>query len=59
VRDGAIVLMHDAAERGDREPVGPKALPRVLRAIADHNLTVVPLSAWLTQPDRALRSNLS
>lgn len=50
VKDGAIVLMHDASERGDREPVGPKALPEVLRAIEDARLAVVPLTDWLA-PD--------
>jgi peptidoglycan/xylan/chitin deacetylase (PgdA/CDA1 family) len=45
--DGAIVLLHDAAERGDRKPAGVVALPRVLDAIAEQNLTVVPLGDWL------------
>jgi len=50
VRDGAIVLLHDAAERGDREPVAARALPEILRAIDAENLRVVPLQAWLDQP---------
>ncbi len=45
--DGAIVLLHDAAERGDRKPAGVEALPRVLDAIAEQNLSVVPLGDWL------------
>ena len=45
--DGAIVLMHDAAERGRRRPAGVDALPRVLDAIAERNLSVVPLEKWL------------
>lgn len=47
VRDGAIILLHDAAERGDYEPAGPRALPDVLRAIEAENLSVVPLASWL------------
>jgi peptidoglycan/xylan/chitin deacetylase (PgdA/CDA1 family) len=46
VRDGAIVLLHDAAERGDHEPAGPRALPEILRAIDAANLSIVPLSTW-------------
>jgi peptidoglycan/xylan/chitin deacetylase (PgdA/CDA1 family) len=46
LEDGAIVLLHDAAERGDREPAGVRALGPVLEAIRDRNLTVVPLAAW-------------
>ena len=45
--DGAIVLLHDAAERGDHEPAGPRALPDILRAIDAANLRVVPLATWL------------
>ncbi len=47
LRDGAIVLMHDAAERGGRSPAGVVALPRVLDAIAERNLPIVPLAKWL------------
>lgn len=47
LRDRAIVLMHDASERGDHVPAGPRALPQVLEAIAEHRLHVVPLSAWV------------
>ena len=51
MQDGAIVLLHDAAERGTHEPAGARALPEILRAIHAANLEVVPLSAWLDQPD--------
>jgi DNA-binding IclR family transcriptional regulator len=44
---GAIVLLHDAAERGDREPPAVAALPTLLEAIAAQNLTIVPLDDWL------------
>lgn len=47
--DRAIVLMHDAAERGDHEPAGPRALPEILGAIADAGLSVVPLSHWIEE----------
>jgi peptidoglycan/xylan/chitin deacetylase (PgdA/CDA1 family) len=47
LREGAIVLLHDAAERDDYEPLGPKLVPKVLEAAAAENLTVVPLSSWV------------
>jgi peptidoglycan/xylan/chitin deacetylase (PgdA/CDA1 family) len=50
LRDGAIVLLHDAAERGDREPAAVKALPAILEAIAARGLEVVPLQAWAGAP---------
>jgi peptidoglycan-N-acetylglucosamine deacetylase len=45
--DGAIVLLHDAAERGDRKPACVAALPEILEQIAAKNLRVVPLATWL------------
>ena len=47
LRDGTIVLLHDAPERGDREPAAVRALPTILDAIADQGLEVVPLSRWM------------
>lgn len=47
LRDGVIVLLHDAAERGTHEPAGPRALPGILEAIFAERLTVVPLVDWL------------
>lgn len=47
LEDGAIVLLHDAAERGDRKPAGVTALPEILEKIAAKNLRVVPLATWL------------
>jgi peptidoglycan/xylan/chitin deacetylase (PgdA/CDA1 family) len=47
LRDGAIVLLHDAPERGDREPAAVKALPSILDAIAAERLDVVPLGPWV------------
>jgi peptidoglycan/xylan/chitin deacetylase (PgdA/CDA1 family) len=47
LRDGAIVLLHDAPERGDREPAAVRALPAILAAIAADGLQVVPLARWI------------
>ena len=44
---GAILLMHDASERGDFEPLGPEILPDVLASIAEEGLEVVPLASFL------------
>src|SRR5258708_91842 len=49
LRDGAIVLLHDAPETGDAEPPGVRALPLVLDAIASRGLDVVPLVRWLEE----------
>ncbi len=46
-RDGAIVLLHDAAERGDHDPAGVLALPEILRGLKDKGLEVVPLGEWI------------
>lgn len=46
LRDGAIVLLHDAPEKGDAEPAAVGALPLVLDALAAQNLDVVPLQSW-------------
>jgi peptidoglycan/xylan/chitin deacetylase (PgdA/CDA1 family) len=45
--DGAIVLMHDAAEKGGRVPAGVRALPRILEALDDRRLPVVPVADWI------------
>jgi peptidoglycan/xylan/chitin deacetylase (PgdA/CDA1 family) len=47
VRDGAIVVLHDAAERGGRKPAGVAALGAVLDAIEEKNLSVVPLATFV------------
>jgi peptidoglycan-N-acetylglucosamine deacetylase len=49
LEDGAIVLLHDAAERDDRRPAVIAALPGIFDAIAEKNLRVVPLGAWLEE----------
>jgi peptidoglycan-N-acetylglucosamine deacetylase len=47
VDDGSIVLMHDAAERGDHTPIAPEVLPEILRQLDDKRLPVVPLSSFI------------
>lgn len=51
LRDGTIVLLHDAPEKGDREPPAVKALPAILDAIAAERLEVVPLGPWVDAQD--------
>lgn len=48
--DGAIVAMHDAAERGGRKPAGVVALPAVLDAIDAKNLSIVPVRSFVDEP---------
>ena len=55
LRDGAIVLLHDSPETGDREPAGVKALPAILDAIAAEGLDVVPLGPWVEEDEAAGR----
>jgi peptidoglycan-N-acetylglucosamine deacetylase len=49
LEDGAIVLLHDAAERDTHKPAGITALPAILEKIATQNLRVVPLNGWLKE----------
>jgi peptidoglycan/xylan/chitin deacetylase (PgdA/CDA1 family) len=46
-RDGAIVLMHDASERGDHAPAGVVALPQILAGLAKRKLAVTRLQEWI------------
>jgi peptidoglycan/xylan/chitin deacetylase (PgdA/CDA1 family) len=48
LRDGAIVALHDAAEKGGREPAGVAALSDILKAIDAEHLDVVPLRSWFS-----------
>jgi peptidoglycan-N-acetylglucosamine deacetylase len=48
LRDGAIVLLHDAAERDDHRPASLDALPRILSAMRSRDLEGVRLDRWLT-----------
>jgi peptidoglycan-N-acetylglucosamine deacetylase len=47
LRDGVIVLLHDAPEKGDREPAAVQALPAILEAIAAERLETVPVARWV------------
>jgi peptidoglycan/xylan/chitin deacetylase (PgdA/CDA1 family) len=58
LRDGAIVLLHDAPERGDREPAAVRALPAILDAIAAGGLKVVPLARWIEGYDTGAGSTM-
>ncbi len=50
LKDGAVILLHDAAEREDREPASIAALPEILRAMSGKNLTGVRVDEW-TEPN--------
>lgn len=47
VTDGAIVMLHDAAERDDFEPASVRALPELLRLLDDREWTSVGLETLL------------
>jgi peptidoglycan/xylan/chitin deacetylase (PgdA/CDA1 family) len=47
VTDGAIVLLHDAAEHDDFEPASVQALPELLRVLDDRGWTSVGLDTLL------------
>lgn len=47
LRPGAIVLLHDAAERDDHVPASLEALPKIIAAIRARKLDVVPLQALI------------
>jgi peptidoglycan/xylan/chitin deacetylase (PgdA/CDA1 family) len=47
LRDGAIVLMHDASERGTHTPVAAEAIERIVRAGREARMEVVPLETLL------------
>ncbi len=49
LRPGAIVLLHDAAERDDFVPASLAALPRVLESITKRGLRVLPLEELLEE----------
>jgi peptidoglycan/xylan/chitin deacetylase (PgdA/CDA1 family) len=53
LRDGVIVLLHDAPENGDREPAAVRALPAILDAIFAERLDIVPLSGWVADAQGA------
>ena len=45
--DGAIVLLHDAAERDDHEPASLAALPKILDAMHERGLAGVRVDGWI------------
>ena len=49
LHDGAIIALHDAAERDDHEPAGVRALPAILDAVVRQHLEIVPLERWLEE----------
>lgn len=49
LEDGAIVLLHDAAENDDRTPASIEALPRILDAMDRKNLTGVTVPSLMAQ----------
>jgi peptidoglycan/xylan/chitin deacetylase (PgdA/CDA1 family) len=53
--DGAIVLLHDAAERDDHVPASLAALPRILEVMRDRRLEGVRVDAWTHEVDDEAR----
>src|SRR5262245_23343368 len=51
--DGALVMLHDAAERDDFEPPAVRALPRLLAVLDSRGLTSIGLAALLSTADDA------
>jgi len=48
LEDGAIVLLHDGAERDDFTPQAPEALPKILAAMKSRGIAGVTLEKLLT-----------
>ncbi|MEP7120802.1 MAG: polysaccharide deacetylase family protein [Byssovorax sp.] len=53
LKDGAIVLLHDAAENEDFTPASVAALPKILAAMARKNLPGVRVDAWIDEAESA------
>jgi peptidoglycan-N-acetylglucosamine deacetylase len=49
LEDGAIVLLHDAAERDDHTPASLAALPRILDAMSARNLVGVTVAEFIDE----------
>lgn len=47
LEDGALVLLHDAAERDDHTPAALAALPKILAAMHARNLRTAELTDWV------------
>lgn len=50
LRAGAILVLHDAAERDDFEPASLQALPALLAELDARGLTSTGLEPWLSSP---------
>lgn len=50
LEDGAIVLLHDAAERDDHTPASLEALPKILDNLSAKNLVGVPVTDFIETP---------
>ncbi len=59
LRGGAIVLLHDAAERGDRHPASIGALPLILDRIHTLGLATVGVEAMVGEDPGAAPARLS
>ena len=49
--DGAIVLLHDASERGTHAPVAAAALPKIVEAGRELRMEPVALAPWIDATD--------
>jgi peptidoglycan/xylan/chitin deacetylase (PgdA/CDA1 family) len=56
--DGAIVMLHDAAEYDDFEPAAVRALPQLLALLDERGLTSVGLDSLLGEPAAPARPGL-
>lgn len=56
IEDGAVLLLHDAAESGDRAPASLEVLPALLDAVREKGLTAVTLDE-LFESDVDRRAN--
>ncbi len=54
--DGAIVMLHDAAEHDDYEPASVRALPQLVAQLDERGLTSVGLDALLGDPAQPVSS---
>lgn len=57
LRDGAIVLLHDASERGDFTPASLEALPLILAEADRLQLPLVRVDDWLDEAPEAPRAH--
>ena len=53
---GAILLLHDAAERGGHDPVAPAVLDKLLPALAERGLSAVTLDELMDEKDLPQRN---